>query len=75
MSWYDFQGDRVPVNAVNLREVCQYISVGPYTANVPGRPLPPLKGDDNLLLCFPQNLNLKPNEIHWLYFTDYNQLK
>lgn len=67
--------EKKPVYTVRLKEVCQYLCVGPYTRCVPGRPELPSNGDENLLISFPQNSERKEKEICWIICKDLTQLK
>lgn len=71
---YEKQSQRKPIFSVHLREVCQFLSVGPFTRCVPKRPPLPYHGDENLLICFPKNAQRKEKEICWVICRDLTQM-
>lgn len=74
IQWFEKKDDK-PQGSILIKDVCQYLSVGPYTRCVPGRPSLPSKGDENLLICIPKDLQKKEKEILWVLCHDLSQLK
>ena len=62
IQWYEKSSDKKPIASILIRDICQYLSVGPYTRCVPGRPSLPSRGDENLLICIPKDLKKKEKE-------------
>ncbi len=76
LQWFEKQSDKKPEGTIRVKDVCQFLSVGPFTRCVPGRPSVPSKGgDENLLICIPQDMQKKEKEILWIHCHDLNQLK
>jgi hypothetical protein len=75
IKWFENKNDLKPIEVVYLKNVAAFLSVGPYTRSVPGRPTLPPNAQDNLLLCFPRDTLRKENEICWILFKDMEQLK
>ena len=72
---FEKQNDKKPIYSVRLKDICKYLSVGPFTRCVPGRPQLPSNADENLLICFPRNIQMKEKEICWIICSDLTQLK
>jgi hypothetical protein len=72
---FESQSDKKPEETIKIRDVCQYLSVGPYTRCVPGRPKLPNGGDENMLICIPKDTQKKEKEILWILCHDLTQLK
>jgi hypothetical protein len=75
IQWFEEKSDKKPEGSICIREICQYLSVGPYTRCVPGRPSLPSSGDENLLICIPKNIKKKEKDILWILCADLSQLK
>ena len=72
---FDSANDKKPDETIKIRDVCQWLSVGPYTRPIPGRPKLPPRGDENMLVCIPKDQQKKEKEILWLLASDLSQLK
>ena len=72
---FEKRDDKKPLFSVHLKSVAQYLTVGPFTRSVPGRPTLPSAGDENLLISFPKDTSRKEKEIIWLICRDLTQLK
>ena len=75
IQWFEKPKEKKPEGTIRVREVAQYLSVGPFTRCVPGRPSLPSKGDENLLICIPKDMNRKEKDILWIICRDLTQLK
>ena len=72
---FEKPNDKKPEETIRIKDICQFLSVGPYTRCVPGRPTLPSKGDENMLICIPKDIQKKEKEILWVLCHDLNQLK
>ena len=72
IQWYEKLMDKKPEGTIRVKEIAQFLSVGPYTRCVPT--LPP-RGDENVLICIPKDAQKKEKEILWIYCHDLGQLK
>ena len=75
IQWYEKPTDKKPEGTIRVKEIAQFLSVGPYTRCVPGRPTLPPRGDENMLICIPKDAQKKEKEILWIYCHDLGQLK
>lgn len=74
IQWFEKQTDKKPEGTIRIKDIAQYLSVGPYTRAVPGRPSLPPRGDENLMICIPKDLGRKEKEILWILCKDINHL-
>ena len=74
IQWFEKESDHKPAGHICIKEVCQFLSVGPYTRCVPGRPSLPSRGDENLLICIPKDYKKKEKDILWLHCRDLSEL-
>ncbi len=72
---FEKKSDTKPDYFVNLKSIAQFLTVGQYTRNVPGKPQLPSGGDENLLIAFPRDLSRVENQIVWILCKDTNELK
>jgi len=75
IQWFEDQNDHSPEGSILIKDVAQYLSVGPYTRSIPNRPSLPPRGDENLLISIPKNMERKEKEILWIICKDLTQLK
>lgn len=75
IQWFEKSSDKKPEGYIVIKDICQYLSVGPYTRCVPGRPSLPPKGDENMFICIPKDAQRKDKEILWILCHDLTQLK
>ena len=75
LQWFEKPNDKKPEGSIRVRDIAQFLSVGPYTRCIPNRPSVPPKGDENLLICIPKAANKKEKEILWVICRDLTQLK
>ena len=67
--------DARPDLKVNMLEVCEFLCVGHYTKNVPGKPKLPEHSNTALVFCFPRDHDRKEKEIIWLMANSMDMLK
>jgi hypothetical protein len=72
---YEDKEDKKSDLRVNMLDVCDYLCVGHYTKNVPGKPKLPPNSDSSLIFCFPRDTKRKEDEIVWLMCSSMDQLK
>ena len=72
---FEKPSDKKPEKTIHIKDVAQFLAVGPYTRAIPNRPTLPSRGDENLLIAIPQNMEKKEKEILWLLCRDLSQLK
>jgi hypothetical protein len=75
IQWFEDQNHHSPEGSILIKDVAQYLSVGPYTRSIPNRPSLPPRGDENLLISIPKNMERKEKEILWIICKDLTQLK
>lgn len=75
LQWFEKASDKKPEGTIRIKDVAQYLSVGPFTRAIPNRPTLPPRGDENLLISIPKNMERKEKEILWIVCHDLTQLK
>jgi hypothetical protein len=70
---YEDKQDNSAELSIVIRDVAKYLSVGQFTRCI--RKRPPLKGDDDLLIAIPKNVNKNEKEILWIDCSDLKELK
>lgn len=71
---FEKPSDKKPELTIRIKDVAQYLSVGPFTRAIPNRPTLPPRGDENLIISIPKDMNRKEKEILWLICHDLSQL-
>ena len=75
IQWFEDEKNRTPEGTILIKDVAQYLSVGPFTRSIPNRPKLSSSGDENLLISIPKNMERKEKEILWIICKDLTQLK
>jgi hypothetical protein len=75
IQWFESEKDKKPEGSIKIKDVCQWLCVGPYTRSIKGRPDLPPKGDENLLIYLPKDAEKKEKECLWILCRDLDQLK
>jgi hypothetical protein len=75
IQWFEKPNDKKPEGQIKVKDVAQYLCVGPYTRCVPNRPSLPPRGDENLILCIPKSVEKREKDVLWVLFHDLTQLK
>ena len=55
-------------------DVCEFLCVGHYTKNVPGKPKLPAHSNTALVFCFPRDHDRKEKEVIWLMANSMDML-
>ena len=75
IQWFEKQNDKKPEGSIRVKDVANFLTVGPFTRSIPNRPSLPPKGDENLLICIPKDSARKEKELLWIICRDLTQLK
>jgi hypothetical protein len=75
IQWFEKASDKKPEGSIRVKDVAQLLSVGPFTRAIPNRPSLPSRGDENLLVAIPKNMEKKDKEVLWFLCHDLSQLK
>lgn len=62
--WYRDQSSYKRDGCVQLREVCDYLAVGPYTRSIPGRPYLPRSLSERHLIAVPSSPS-RDSHVYW----------
>jgi len=52
---------------VDWQDVCEYITIGPYTRDIPGRPPIPIGWNERHIMAVPDRPSTQAN-VHWFLF-------
>jgi hypothetical protein len=76
LQWYQKKTDQKAEGSIRIRDIAQYVCVGPYTRSLPDRPQLSRPTDEANLLALPRSSPGHHNqEIIWLLFNDVTHLK
>lgn len=76
LHWFEKQSDRKPEGGIRIRDVAQYVCVGPYTRSIRNRPDLPRPTDEANLIAIPRfAMGHRDQEIVWILCNDLTHLK
>ncbi|CAF1547992.1 unnamed protein product, partial [Didymodactylos carnosus] len=74
LQWFERESDRKPEGSVRIKDVAQFLTVGPYTRCLQNRPQFPKPTDEGNVIAMPKSPNSQDQDIIWILCNDVTHL-